>query len=290
MTHGTSVAHGTHGTALVSTAASIVSPELTADLPARELEGRLVRVAQGTDVGHRELAFYLADMDARGVHQLLGYASAAQFAEQRLEIGRRSASELIAVGRALEELPRIDAAFREWRLRWARVRLLARVARPGVEDAWLQAALALSWRDLERTVLTSEPGRAPRQDALGLPVVKVLVRAKVASAEYERVELARRKLGDERGEPVDEAEFLALAADLVFGSRVDGVPAGREPVEDSLYRVAVTRCRTCRQSSMATGDGPLALTEAEADRIACDAAVHDDGDDGEGGNGGECAH
>lgn len=248
---------------------------LTAGLPARELVGRLIAAVRGTDVGHRELAFYLADMDARGVHQMLGFASVAQFAEQRLELARRTAFELIAVGKALEELPRIDAAFRDGRLRWARVRLLARVARPTFEEPWLAAALGLSWRDFERAVATSEPGRAPRTDALGLPVVKVAIRAKVSAVDYERIELARRKLGDERGEEVDEAEFLTMAADLVLGSRADGQAAGREPVDDAVYRVAVTQCKTCREASVATADGPIPLTEAEAERIACDH----DGDD-----------
>jgi hypothetical protein len=249
---------------------------LRSGLPARELEDRLVSAARRTDVGLRELAFYLADMDARGVHQLLGYASALQFAAERLEIGRRKAYELIAAGKALEDLPKIDAAFFEGRLRWARVRLLARVARPAVEDAWLRAALSLSWRDFERSVATTEPGRAPKENEFGLPEVKIAVRARVSAVDYERIELARRKLADERGADVDESEFLTLAADLILGSRADGVAVAREPVDDSVYRIALTRCRDCRTTSLQASEGPVPITSSSADRINCDAEVHEE--------------
>lgn len=148
---------------------------LEESLPVRELEGRIVAVARWRDVGLRALAFYLADMHARGVHQLLGFAGAAQFAEVRLEMSRRSALELIACGRALENLPRIDAAFRDGRLRWARVRLLVRVARPIVEEAWLIAALSMPWNQFQRAVAMGKRGRKPQMDALGWPSVKVAV-------------------------------------------------------------------------------------------------------------------
>ena len=64
---------------------------------------------------------------------MLGYASAIEYACKKLEMDRRTAQELIAVGRALNELPLVDEAFCAGRLRWSRVRLLVRIAVPETE-------------------------------------------------------------------------------------------------------------------------------------------------------------
>ena len=50
--------------------------ELVAGLRSEELERRLLQAHRETEVGHRQLAFYLHEMQARGVHQRLGYCSA----------------------------------------------------------------------------------------------------------------------------------------------------------------------------------------------------------------------
>jgi Holliday junction DNA helicase RuvB len=246
------------------------------------LAARLRAPVRTTGFGHRELSFYLADMDARGIHQYFGFAKAAQYAEEKLDLGRRTALELIAVGHALEELPKIDAAFFEERISWSRVRLLARVARPAVEDAWLEAALTMRWHELETAVATSEPGRAPRKDGLGLPSVRFKFRASLSLTDYEVVEMARQKASDERGSEMDDASFLLLAAKTLLSTSVEGVPEGRKPVDDSLYRLSVTQCPTCRNCALQTSDGSVPLPAAEAERIACDAG-RERTDDGVGG-------
>jgi hypothetical protein len=119
--------------------------ELVPDLQAEEMDERLRRADRRTEVGHRELAFYLAEMQERGLHQMLGYSSAIEYACKRLEMGRRRAQELIVVGRALNELPLIDEAFCKAHLRWSRLRLLVKIARDGA-----RLARALSRAFVER--------------------------------------------------------------------------------------------------------------------------------------------
>ena len=58
-----------------SASSALLVVELAVGLRPAELDRRLLTADRQTDVGHREIAFYLADMDARGVHQLLGFAS-----------------------------------------------------------------------------------------------------------------------------------------------------------------------------------------------------------------------
>ncbi len=265
---------------------------MTGGLSAAELNQKLLLADRRADVGHRELAFYLADMDARGVHQLLGFASTIEYAVLRLDMGKRTAQDLIAAGRALAELPKIDAAFCTGRLRWARVRLLLRVARPPFEQDWLDAAQRMTWAELERAVLTSKPGQAPRADAFGLPAVKMKVVANLDPATFATFELARRKLGDERGDPVSESEFVAMMSDFVLGRLAPSAPAATAtsaPSADdhgdsdvsgpprrmggSLYRVTVERCPDCRRSVVLAEGDRVPLEQPSADCIDCDAAA-----------------
>ena len=101
---------------------------LIAGLPKQELARRMAFAARGGEVCNRALAFYLHDMERRRVHFELGYASAVQFAMNRLGMSKGRARDLLLTGRKLDELPRLDAAFAEGGLSWSKVRRLARVA------------------------------------------------------------------------------------------------------------------------------------------------------------------
>jgi hypothetical protein len=82
--------------------------------------------ASGAGVANRTLAFYLHALAVRGLHQLLGHPTVARYAVARLELSASRAKELVAAGKALEDLPLIDAAFCAGRLSWSRVRILVR--------------------------------------------------------------------------------------------------------------------------------------------------------------------
>jgi Holliday junction DNA helicase RuvB len=245
--------------------------DLVPGLGAHEIDRELRLADRQTDVGTRRLAFYLADMETRGVCQLLGYATATVYAVRRLEMGKRHAQQLIAAGRALEDLPRIDAAFCDGRLNWSRVRLLTRIAVRETEAAWLERALAASWAEFEREVLTSERGRPPRSGRKGLPQVKIGVAARLDRLGYEKWELAKRKLGEERGEPVTDAELMEWAAQVALATSADGTVPGRTRVDDSIYRIVVDRCSECASAHLQTAEGRAELAPAVFEAIACDA-------------------
>jgi Holliday junction DNA helicase RuvB len=247
--------------------------ELTRDLDAQSMDARLRQADRRTEIGHRELAFYLAEMQDRRLHQMLGYASAVEYACRRLEMSKRHAQELIATGRALEELPRIDEAFCAGRLRWSRVRLLVRIAVRETEAAWLERALALPWTELDREIATSERGRPPRRDRRGLPRVRIVVKGRLERVAYETWETAKKKLEAERGEPMSDADCMEYAGAMILGTR-RGAPAEvRERVDDSIYRVVIQKCPDCDRPSMHTPEGLEEIDAVTADCIACDAAT-----------------
>jgi hypothetical protein len=112
-------------------------------LPFDEVEQRIGLAYAAAGLKHRVIAFYLRDVDARGIQQLSGYPTTAQWAAHRFGMSRREARDLLAAGKALVELTEIDRAFAEGHLCWSKVRELVKVAVPEHEQKWLEMALGL---------------------------------------------------------------------------------------------------------------------------------------------------
>ncbi|MEW6747515.1 MAG: HNH endonuclease signature motif containing protein [Planctomycetota bacterium] len=249
--------------------------ELIAGLPIEELELRLQLANRTSEVGYRTTAFYLADMQERQVYQFTGHASAVHYAMNKLAMSRRQARDLLAAGRALAELRRIDEAFCTGELSWSKTRLLARIAIQETEEAWLGRGRELTCAELEREVATSEKGRPPRKDRKGLPRVQFTVKARMGTLGYEKWEQAKRLLQEECGGPLTEGEAIEYLAGMFLTTRPSGVPEGRAPVAGSLYRVIVQACPECGKHELLTQDGPVELDAASAATVRCDAEVVD---------------
>ncbi|HGY90490.1 MAG TPA: AAA family ATPase, partial [Planctomycetes bacterium] len=244
---------------------------LQANLGPKPLAQALRRSNRQTDCGRRALAYYLFDMQDRGVHQLLGFASAAHFAVETLDMKRRTARDLINVGRALAELPLVDRAFATGRISWTKLRLLARICVPETQTAWLEKAEALSLSEFERLVSTSEAGRPPREGGHGLPVTRVDVRLRLNAVEHELLEQVRLKVSAETGEEISTQDVLLLLAERALREKAEGGAKARtEAAGESLFRVHVDHCPSCRESRVRTLDGPVPIPANLGDAVLCE--------------------
>ena len=167
------------------------------------------------------------------------------------------------MGRKLLVLTAIDRAFREQRIGWSKVLLLAKVVAPEHEAGWLDRALCLTCRELALEVQLSKPGRPPRGagDRKGLPEVRFKVQASVGVLTHQKLELAKAKLSAERGGPVTDAECLDVLAELLLSTEEDGTVPGRTRVSSSLYKIVLRpaegggRRDGRRPAATATGGG-----------------------------------
>jgi hypothetical protein len=110
----------------------------------------------------RLICRYLADLADRvreGLDNTLwGYADELHAARCIFGLGVRDTRERVRVGRALRELPRVEAAFVSGEVSYSRVRELTRVAEPSTETEWLELARTLDMRALERRVAAARAG------------------------------------------------------------------------------------------------------------------------------------
>ncbi|HWF57296.1 MAG TPA: DUF222 domain-containing protein, partial [Candidatus Dormibacteraeota bacterium] len=102
----------------------------------------------------------------------IGMRSCAHWLTIATGIDLRTSREMLRVGRALRQLPRIHAAFAEGRLSFDKVRAVTHVATPADEAIWLDIALRASGsqlaqicRQFRRSIAVDDPERAAMQRA-----------------------------------------------------------------------------------------------------------------------------
>jgi len=160
----------------------------------------------------------------------LGFARLGDYAGERAGMSARQLQELAAVDRALARLPALEAAFLAGRLSWSKVRDLCRVATPQDEVVWLEAALRLTARALEREVravdrralgalepaAVDEDGYAADEDRAAV----VLHVSGVARAKWWRARQLAQRVAGERLSHAECAE--AVAAEVLSAIALEG--------------------------------------------------------------------
>ena len=143
--------------------------DLSYGLSPQEVDERIARGRRAGDIGHRTVAFYLAECADRGLHQALGHPSVVPYAVKRHGIPRRCVRDLVAAGRALRDLTKIDAAFIRGDLVWSKVRAIVKVAEPATEDSWLAFAQAHTIDEVEKEASLSKKGESRAAPARACP-------------------------------------------------------------------------------------------------------------------------
>jgi len=211
------------------------------------------------------MAFYMAELaDCTGWKEL-GSPTLAHFALHQLDMDRRRAGELLAVGLMLRDHPTIDDAFRQGGLAWSKLIELAKVVSPAHEQAWLARALASNLGDLKKAIRNAKPGGAPPKagKGKGLPEVTYPLRI-VRDAMTKRLwEQVRESLAEELGAPLANLDVLRILAEHYLG--------GRNGSRRSVYRIELKeQCihEDCPSHlAVDTADGPVsAATLAAPDR------------------------
>ncbi len=239
-------------------------------LPLEEVERRLGLAYATAGLKHRVVAFYLAEIDARGLHQLAGCRSTPKYAAARFGMSRREAHDLLVAGKALLGLTLIDAAFCEGKLCWSKVRELIKVATPPHQERWIRTAQVLHVDELALEVRLAGPGNPPRDrdDRKGLPEIRLRLNTMLPPDVYAKWEQAKKKIEDESGGPLAEWECFEAMCDLTLLTREDGTAPGKTRVIDSPYCVVINK-EGDSGATVETDLGILPVDPVTAETIAC---------------------
>jgi hypothetical protein len=196
------------------------APETRHDsgLPIDEIEARLFAAAKRHHLEERNIAYWLAEIDERGLHRERGFSSIGDYALELIGIKPRKAHYLVFIASRLQKLPQIREAFDSGELSWTKAREIASTATAETEGEWLDKARRLSNRDLERAVR-----RHAGQDSGGFATVTISMPVEVLEMWNDSYELAERLSGTalEKWQVLEPAlaEFLGthLPADASGG-------------------------------------------------------------------------
>lgn len=235
-----------------------VQCEQTASVQAHEALSRLAKERAAADtVEGRWLLVALRS----AVHVYLGFGSFGEYVERLFGYKPRSTQEKLRVAEALEDLPAIAEALETGSLNWSSARELTRVAVPGTEREWLDAARGKTVHQLETLVAGKVAGDLPTSPSLPSAQRHVL-RFEVAAETLALFREAMNQLRRSSGGPLDDDAALMLMARQVLGGPSD---AGR-----ASYQIALSVCPECGRGRQ-RANGELIRVGAEVVAMAeCD--------------------
>ena len=122
------------------------------DAALEDLEAQLTELWGHINAATAQFLALLAEFDRREGWAQHGVANCAHWLSWQCGIGAVAAREKVRTARALESLPKIQAAFGEGRLSYSKVRAITRVATAETEEDLLHIALNGTAAHVERTV------------------------------------------------------------------------------------------------------------------------------------------
>ena len=183
---------------------------------------RIVRVHEGSE---RLICEYLVAIRERRGYEKFGFIDIYYYAEERFGFSPRKTRYLLQLAQNLERLPQLRKALEEGKLGWTKASRIARVATTEDETMWLDSALSLSVRELDRKI-------EGERDAAGVKVRAWLTQDQATVFDH-AVEICRRVAGEDldigRCLEFMAGEFIATYAHL--GQREEESDGGNDSCE-----------------------------------------------------------
>ena len=98
-------------------------------LSVEQIESHLIEAANRHHLEERNIAYWLLEIDRRGLYRTRTFSSLGDYARELVGIKPRKAWYLVFIAERLENLPNIRAAFDAGKLSWTKAREIVAVAR-----------------------------------------------------------------------------------------------------------------------------------------------------------------
>ena len=233
--------------------------------PAASLHEQIVRAVRAYRDAEHRLAHLLARLDVEKGWRDFGHASLGEYARVQHGLEPRKARALAQIGRALPDLPLLDAAMAAGEVPYTKVRELLPVVVPETEAVWLEKARSSTNRQLERLVASASIGEEPPASVALAPArQRVVFTMEAAEADLLRDALAWLK--QQTGDDLDEGAALAAMAQHVLQEA-----QGREDAPSGeRYRVVLEHCPDCGRTQTESG---AEVSDTICSEACCDAEV-----------------
>jgi hypothetical protein len=220
------------------------------------------------------LACLLAELAQDRLFDPLGHASIEEYAAAVLDLPARQTRDLVRIGRALPNLPRLAAVLRAGALDWTKARELVRVATADTELEWITRARAVTSRVLEAQIAGSVRGdRPPEEGTVRGDAVRMFA-TRMESVDLDTVRAALAALRARLGASADELDDGALLAILARHYLASADSGDERSISTERYRVVLQFCPSCHDRHLPNPGGPdAAISDTVEAEAACDAEV-----------------
>jgi hypothetical protein len=232
-----------------------------------EVDQALRRLADDRARIDAEEARWLRIAEKQQIWREVGCVSLLEYMERRLGYKPHAANERLRVALALEKLPALELSLANGELPFSAARELTRVATPDTESAWLDAGRDKSVHEIEGLVAGHKQGDLPTDPPDPELVMKTL-RFEVKPATYALMRQARAALQKERGERLDDDQFLAALCGLVLD---EGEGEAKARSGRAKFQIGLTICKSCNQGWQQGAGAEVPVDAATVARAKCDA-------------------
>jgi hypothetical protein len=122
-----------------------------------QLDERLESAVRVHERAERLICFYLEEMRDRQGHRDFGFVNIWDYAAERFGFSERKTAYLLRLGQKLKRLPHLAEALASGKLGWTKAARVAEVATAENEVMWVESAISLSVRELERRIRDEVP-------------------------------------------------------------------------------------------------------------------------------------
>ncbi len=232
-------------------------------MSASELHSRLLSIISELARVEKQAVLLFAEIYSRKLFRELGYSSMRQYSREALQFSDAKFYQFQRLAESFKTLPKVKKAVASGELSWTKARVVARVAKPKTQTAWIDEAIRSGRRELERKAKAARSGRAPepglfskeRPAPSALRKMNVHLRLEPEHlAQLEALEEALRKQGLKGSREELLLQALALASGSSDCTRVQSRPK----------QAVIYQCEDCGGKKVQTSRGMLE-TDAPTD-------------------------
>jgi hypothetical protein len=240
-------------------------------MSAKKLHQQLLAALNELARIEKQAVLLFAEIYDRKHFRKLGYSSMRQYSREALKISDAKFYQFQRLAESFKTLPEVKSAVASGALSWTKARVVARVAKPESQKAWIEEAKKSGRRELERKAkaarsnnscapepglfLEERPAPGARQD---LSLTLKLTPEQLA--QFEALMEALRK----HGLKGSREEVLLTALDLAASGQRSAVSEDCTRVQSRPKHVVIYQCGDCGGTKVQTSRG-LLETEAPTD-------------------------
>ena len=243
----------------------VVAGMLAGTVDWREVDRKLRTIAKKRAALDAEEVQWVREAERIQIWKRTGHASMLAYLESVFGYTPKTAEDRLRVARRLEALPQLTGALADGELPYSAVKELVRVATPGTENAWREAARGKVVHQIEQLVSGHHRGDLPT-DPVDPTIVLQKLLLELLPETFARFRETHARFNEAAGERLDYDRFISALCEAAIA----GVGGDVEP-RRAKYQIALRVCPQCERGTQDGAGIVVPVLPSTVARAECDA-------------------